>query len=160
MHSIIGIARFLFVHLCLSKELLFNSHAVCLKLNNLNVLSWFLNVCGRQYGDNSLWKTIWKWLKLMMYNSLYNNVLVLNCEKADLTTNKINGSTNILFYNTVLIHYTLRTKREVETATYSLSHPFRWPVRPLLWPMRRESQPAWKLSEGRDSHWAFRQTGP
>ena len=40
--------------------------------------------------------------------------------------NKINGSTNILFYNTVIIvHYTLRTKREVEQATYSLSHPFR-----------------------------------
>ena len=62
----------------------------------------------------------------MMYNSLYNNELVLNCEKADLTTNKINGSTNILFYNTVIIdHYTLRTKREIEPAMYSLSHPFR-----------------------------------
>ena len=62
----------------------------------------------------------------MMYNSLYNNVLMLNCKKADLTTNKINGSTNILFYNTVIIvHYMLRTKREVEPATYSLSYPFR-----------------------------------
>ena len=31
--------------------------------------------CERQYGNE----------KLMMYNSLYNNELVLNCEKADLT---------------------------------------------------------------------------
>jgi len=50
----------------------------------------------------------------MMYNSL--------CVGAELRESRfnhlINGSTNVLFYNIVIIvHYVLRTKREVEEAS-------------------------------------------
>ena len=54
----------------------------------------------------------------MMYNSL--------CVGAELRESRfnhlINGSTNVLFYNTVIIvHYVFRTKREVEEASDDVS---------------------------------------
>ena len=59
----------------------------------------------------------------MMYNILYNSVLVLNCEKADLTTNKLNGSTNILFYNTVIIVHYSRYVQSVKSSRLHIPFP-------------------------------------